>query len=282
VAERIRIGLVYPELLGTYGDRGNAEVLAWRAARHGLAAEVAEVPAGEPVPPWLDVYVLGGGEDAAQAIAAGLLRSAAGDGLRRAADQGRVVLAVCGAFQLLGTVYLDGRGREIPGLGLLDLETATGTPRLVGEVVTISREGQLLTGFENHGGRSVLGPGVEPLGRVVRGGGNNGSDATEGARQGAVLGTYLHGPVLARNPALADLLLRLALERRGRRLGPLQSVGRDRAADLHLARLQAVLPGATGSDEPGARPELASWRPASSGSHRPGGTTRRGHAAARG
>jgi lipid II isoglutaminyl synthase (glutamine-hydrolysing) len=127
-------------------------------------------------------------------------------------------------------------------LGLLDLETTAGGPRLVGEVVTISREGELLTGFENHGGRSVLGPGVEPLGRVVCGGGNNGSDATEGARQGAVLGTYLHGPVLARNPALADLLLRHALQRQGRQLGPLQAVGRDQAADLHLTRLHAVLP----------------------------------------
>lgn len=241
MAERIRIGLIYPELLGTYGDRGNAEVLAWRAARHGLAAEVAEVPAGEPVPPWLDIYVLGGGEDAAQGVAGRLLRSVAGDGLRCAADQSRVVLAVCGAFQLLGRVYLDGRGEEIPGLELLDVETTTGTPRLVGEVVTMSREGELLTGFENHGGRSVLGHEVEPLGRVLRGGGNNGHDATEGARQGAVFGTYLHGPVLARNPALADLLLSQALERRGRRLGPLQPAGRDWAADLHLARLQAVL-----------------------------------------
>lgn len=242
MAEHIKIGLVYPELLGTYGDRGNAEVLAWRAARHSLAAEVAEVTAGDPVPPALDVYVLGGGEDAAQATAARLLRSAAGDGLRRAADQGRVVLAVCGAFQLLGRVYIDGRRRETPGLGLLDLETAAATPRLVGEVVTRSREGELLTGFENHGGRSVLGPGLQPLGRVLRGGGNNGSDATEGARQGTVFGTYLHGPVLARNPALADLLLGQALERRGRQLGPIQPVDRDRAADLHLARLQAVLP----------------------------------------
>ena len=241
MAERIRIGLVYPELLGTYGDPGNAEVLAWRAARHGLAAEVVEVPAGEPVPPSLDLCVLGGGEDAGQATAARLLRSAAGDGLRHAADQGRVVLAVCGAFQLLGRVYLDGRGREIPGLGLLDLETTAGTPRLVGEVVTKTQDAGLLTGFENHGGRSVLGPGLQPLGRVLRGGGNNGSDATEGARQGTVFGTYLHGPVLARNPALADLLLRQALERRGRQLGPLRSAGRDRAADLHLARLQAVL-----------------------------------------
>jgi lipid II isoglutaminyl synthase (glutamine-hydrolysing) len=242
VAEHIRIGLVYPELLGTYGDRGNAEVLAWRAARHGLAAEVTEVPAGEPVPSSLDVYVLGGGEDAAQAIAARLLRSTAGDGLRRAADQDRVVLAVCGAFQLLGRVYHDGRGREIPGLALLDVETTAGGPRLVGEVVTVSREGELLTGFENHGGRSVLGQGVEPLGRVVRGGGNNGRDATEGARQGAVLGTYLHGPVLARNPVLADLLLRHALQRRGRQLGPLRAAERDPATDLHLARLHAILP----------------------------------------
>jgi CobQ-like glutamine amidotransferase family enzyme len=249
VAERITIGLVYPELLGTYGDRGNAEVLAWRAARRGLVAEVVEVPAGEPIPPSLDVYVLGGGEDAAQATAARLLRSPDGDGLRRAADQGRVVLAVCGAFQLLGRVYVDGQGRAIPGLGLLDVETAAGSPRLVGEVVTMSREGELLTGFENHGGRSVLGAGVEPLGRVLRGGGNNGDDATEGARQGAVVGTYLHGPVLARNPALADLLLGQALERRGRRLGPLRSAGRDRAADLHLARLQAVLHGAAGPAE---------------------------------
>ena len=242
MAERIRIGLVYPELLGTYGDRGNAEVLAWRAARHGLAAEVTEVPAGEPIPSSLDVYVLGGGEDAAQAIAARLLRSTAGDGLRRAADQDRVVLAVCGAFQLLGRVYHDGRGREIPGLALLDVETTAGGPRLVGEVVTMSREGELLTGFENHGGRSVLGQGVEPLGRVVRGGGNNGRDATEGARQGAVLGTYLHGPVLARNPVLADLLLRHALQRRGRQLGPLRAAERDPATDLHLARLHAILP----------------------------------------
>jgi CobQ-like glutamine amidotransferase family enzyme len=242
VAEPVRIGLVYPELLGTYGDRGNAEVLAWRAALHGLTAQVVEVRAGSPVPPSLEVYLLGGGEDAAQAIAARLLRSAAGDGLRQAVDQGRVVLAVCGAFQLLGRVYLDGRGREIAGLGLLEVETAASAPRLVGEVVTRIREGELLTGFENHGGRSVLGPGLEPLGRVLYGGGNNGRDASEGARQGNLVGTYLHGPVLARNPALADLLLGQALERRGRQLGPLRPAGRDRAADLHLARLRAVLP----------------------------------------
>src|ERR671931_319198 len=111
MAELLRIALVYPELLGTYGDRGNAEVLAWHAVRHGLAARLVEVPASEPVPAGLDAYLLGGGEDAAQAVAARLLRSPAGDGLRRAVDDGRAVLAVCGAFQLLGRTYTDGGGR---------------------------------------------------------------------------------------------------------------------------------------------------------------------------
>jgi CobQ-like glutamine amidotransferase family enzyme len=241
MAEPVRIGLVYPELLGTYGDRGNAEVLAWRAARHGLAARLVEVPATDPVPAGLDAYLLGGGEDVAQAAAARLLRSPAGDGLRQAVDDGRAVLAVCGAFQLLGRTYTDGAGRVIPGLGLLDLDTAAGSPRLVGEVVTRTREGELLTGFENHSGRTVLGSEVEPLGTVIRGNGNNGADATEGARQGSLLGTYLHGPVLARNPALADLLLGHVLARRGLPYDPPPPAPEDRATALHQARLQAAL-----------------------------------------
>jgi CobQ-like glutamine amidotransferase family enzyme len=243
MAEPIRIALVYPELLGTYGDRGNAEVLAWRVGRHGLAVRLAEVPATEPIPAGLDVYLLGGGEDAAQAAAARLLRSPAGNGFCQAVEDGRAVLAVCGAFQLLGRTYADGAGRQIRGLGLLDLDTAAGTPRLVGEVVTRTREGELLTGFENHGGRTLLRSAVKPLGTVVRGHGNNGSDATEGARQGALIGTYLHGPVLARNPALADLLLGSVLARRGLPAGPAPPAPDDRAADLHHARLRAVLRG---------------------------------------
>jgi lipid II isoglutaminyl synthase (glutamine-hydrolysing) len=241
MAELVRIAVVYPELLGTYGDRGNAEVLAWRAIRHGLAAELVEVPASEPVPAGLDAYLLGGGEDAAQAVAARLLRSPAGDGLRRAADDGRAVLAVCGAFQLLGRTYTAAGGQEIRGLGLVDVDTAVGAPRLVGEVVTRTREGELLSGFENHGGRTLLGAGVEPLGTVVHGAGNNGADGTEGARQGSLLGTYLHGPVLARNPALADLLLARVLARRGLPLRPPPPAADDLAVKLHQARLQAVL-----------------------------------------
>ncbi|HYY80908.1 MAG TPA: glutamine amidotransferase [Actinomycetes bacterium] len=241
MAELLRIALVYPELLGTYGDRGNAEVLAWHAVRHGLAARLVEVPASEPVPAGLDAYLLGGGEDAAQAVAARLLRSPAGDGLRRAVDDGRAVLAVCGAFQLLGRTYTDGGGREIRGLGLLDVDTAAGSPRLVGEVVTRTREGGLLSGFENHGGRTLLGGGVEPLGTVVHGAGNNGADGTEGARRGSLLGTYLHGPVLARNPALADLLLGQVLARRGLPAELPPPAPNDLAVELHLARLRAVL-----------------------------------------
>ncbi len=145
------------------------------------------------------------------------------------------------AFQLLGRTYSDGAGRVIPGLGLLDVDTAAGSPRLVGEVVTRTREGELLTGFENHGGRTLLGSEVEPLGTVVRGNGNNGEDATEGARHGSLLGTYLHGPVLARNPALADLLLGHVLARRGLPQDAPPPAPDDRAAALHQARLRAVL-----------------------------------------
>lgn len=241
MAEPIRIALVFPELLGTYGDRGNAEVLAWQAARHGVAARVVEVPAGQPIPAGLDAYLLGGGEDAAQATAARLLRSPAGDGLRQAVEHGSAVLAVCGAFQLLGRTYTDATGRQVTGLGLLDLDTAAGAPRLVGEVVVSTRDGELLSGFENHGGRTLLGRGAEPLGTVVRGNGNNGADGTEGTRQGALIGTYLHGPVLARNPSLAEALLRRILDRRGLPFEPLDASCRDPSTDLHHARLQAVL-----------------------------------------
>jgi hypothetical protein len=241
MAEPVTVALVYPELLGTYGDRGNAEVLAWRAGRHGLPARLVEVPATEPVPAGLDAYLLGGGEDAAQATAARLLRSRAGNGLRQAIDDGRAVLAVCGAFQLFGRTYRDGAGREVRGLGLLDVDTTAGSPRLVGEVVARTREGELLTGFENHSGRTLLGSGVEPLGTVIHGNGNNGDDDTEGARQGPLLGTYLHGPVLARNPALADLLLSSILARRGLPREAAPSAPDDRATALHRARLRAVL-----------------------------------------
>jgi CobQ-like glutamine amidotransferase family enzyme len=141
----------------------------------------------------------------------------------------------------MGRAYTDATGSRTRGLGVLDLETQAGAPRLVGEVVVRTSDGELLTGFENHAGRTLLGHGVEPLGTVVRGGGNNDADGTEGARQGALIGTYLHGPVLARNPRLADWMLATIMANRGKALAELEPAGQNRAAELHLARLEAAL-----------------------------------------
>ncbi len=219
----LRVGFVYPELLGTYGDRGNAVVLVQRARWRGYDAELVEVPAGAPIPAGLDVYLLGGGEDDPMHLAAAGLRDS------RAAIEGAVaggasVLAVCGGYQLVGHRYVAADGTELEGLGLVDLETRAGPTRLIGEVV-VDPEPPLprLTGFENHWGRTTLGPGVAPLGRVVAGGGNGDGTGTEGALAGTVVGTYLHGPVLPRNPALADRLLASVLRLEPGALPPLDT-----------------------------------------------------------
>jgi len=201
----LRVGLIYPELLGTYGDRGNAVVLVQRARWRGFDAELVEVAASEAIPDSLDVYLFGGGEDDPQSMAAAGMRSSAAN-IGRARDRGAAVLAVCAGFQLIGHRYDAADGEAIDGLGLVDALTRAGSPRLIGEVV-VEPDDPLptLTGFENHGGRTTLGPGERPLGRVRTGGGNgDGHDGILGER---LVGTYLHGPVLPRNPALADLLL---------------------------------------------------------------------------
>lgn len=206
----VRLGLVLPDVLGTYSDSGNATVLSKRLEWRGVPATIVPIRLGEPVPSSLDLYLLGGGEDEAQALAAAHLRTHRG--LQEAAARGAVVVGVCAGFQVLGTSFITSEGVEHEGLGLLDAATRPGERRAVGEVV--ARAGSLLgdeplTGFENHQGNTTLGPGSEPLGEVVRGVGNG--DGTEGARSGHILATYLHGPVLARNPALADLLLEWVL-----------------------------------------------------------------------
>jgi lipid II isoglutaminyl synthase (glutamine-hydrolysing) len=206
----LRVGLIYPELLGTYGDRGNAIVLVQRARWRGIPAELVEVAADEPMPASLDVYLLGGGEDDPQHLAAANLRASRG-ALEQALGGGAVMLAVCAGFQLVGHRYVLADGNVLEGIGLLDLETRASPDRLIGEVV-VEPESPLprLTGFENHSGRTTLGPDLAPLGRVVVGGGNGDGRGVDGARHGRIVGTYLHGPVLARNPALADYLLSLA------------------------------------------------------------------------
>jgi CobQ-like glutamine amidotransferase family enzyme len=208
VSSELTLVWVYPDLLSTYGDRGNLLILARRAAARGLPVEALEVRSDQPLPATADIYLVGGGEDGPQALAA--QRLITDGGLHRAVAAGSVVFAVCAGYQLLGASFF-AKGAECAGLELLDLRSDRGPSRAVGELAG-EVDGRLglptLTGFENHGGRTHLGPGCSPLARVTAGVGNDGS--TEGAWHGKVLGTYSHGPALARNPALADLLLRWA------------------------------------------------------------------------
>ncbi|MEU3458133.1 glutamine amidotransferase [Micromonospora sp. NPDC006766] len=206
--ESLRIVWIYPDLLSTYGDRGNALILARRAQLRGMPVEVLEVRSDQRLPATADIYLLGGGEDGPQAL--GAQRLIADGGLHRAVAQGSVVFGVCAGYQLLGTSFF-AKGTQYRGLELLDISSDRAPTRAVGELAgdVDARLGiPYLTGFENHGGRTRLGPGVSPLARVTAGVGNDG--VTEGAWRGKLLGTYSHGPALARNPALADLLLRWA------------------------------------------------------------------------
>lgn len=233
----VRVGLVYPELLGTYGDRGNAIVLVQRLARRGIEAELVEVPAGASIPADLDVFLFGGGEDNPQGAAADGMR-ASSTNIARARDNGAVVFAVCAGFQLIGTRYETSDGEHLDGLGLVDAVTVGGADRLIGEVVVEPEPPlPLLTGFENHSGRTTLGPGTRPLGRVRTGGGNG--DGCDGVLGERVVGTYLHGPVLPRNPALADFLLAQVV-------GPLPALASPLEDQLRAERLDVALAGRFG------------------------------------
>ena len=206
----LRVVVVYPDLLGTYGDGGNGLILARRAEWRGRDVELLQAASDGPLPD-ADIYCLGGGEDGPQVRAARTLIDDATLATRVA--DGAVVLAVCAGFQIVGRTFPGAAGDPHQGLGLLDIDTAKGTgPRAVGEVLVdpTAVEGlPTLTGFENHGGVTALAEGAVALGRVTAGVGNG--DGSEGSVRGRVMGTYMHGPVLARNPALADLLLGWAL-----------------------------------------------------------------------
>lgn len=210
----LSIGVLVPEVLGTYGDSGNAVVLAQRARWRGFDAEVVEVHLQSSIPRTLDLYIMGGGEDTAQALASRYLR---GDrGLHDVVVKGRPVLAICAGMQVLGEWYTDATGRKVEGVGLLDLTTKPQEKRSIGELVTeplIEGVDEFFTGFENHGGATTLGDDAQPLGRVMHGTGNGGRnvEAVDGCVQGSIIATYMHGPVLARNPLLADYLLSQAV-----------------------------------------------------------------------
>jgi hypothetical protein len=215
---------LYPDLLRTYGDYGNVLALRRRLEWRGLDVHVVPVGRGDDFPQDSDLVFIGGGSDRVQRALSGEIDKRK-DEIRAAIESGAVVLGVCGGFQLLGHSYTDATGTSVPGMGLLDITTVVEAPRLVGRVLIdahFAGQDMRVAGFENHGGRTALGPDAAPLGRVVRGLGNNGADKTEGAVQGNVLGTYLHGPLLPSNPALCDALLRVALHRSGaRELTPL-------------------------------------------------------------
>lgn len=254
---RLRLGLLYPREMNLYGDRGNLVALQRRAQRRGLELEVVTVGMdSEDASSLADCsgFLIGGGQDLDQVRVARDLIERKGPPLQVALDRGAPLLAVCAGYQLLGTHYRTADGTLIPGLGLLALRTEAGDRRLVGNLLVevdpdLGLEPSALVGFENHSGRTILDPGVRTLGRVVRGGGNDGSSGYEGAWRANVLGTYLHGPLLPKNPALADWWLRRAAQSSGVRidLPPLD----DQVEEA--ARLEAMAVALGRSRAPGGR-----------------------------
>ncbi len=233
----VRVGHLYPDYLNIYADRGNIAVLARRAAWRGLAVELEAIGVGDPLDPDAhDLLYVGGGQDREQALIAPDL-AARGDALLAAAAAGTPVLAVCGGYQLLGRFYRERSGQELPGAGVFPLHTVAGERRMIGDVLLECElepgERRTLAGFENHAGRTKLDADATPLGRVVAGFGNDGESGYEGCRVGNALGTYLHGPLLPRNPWLADWLLARAVERRTGERPSFEPLGDDLEREAH-------------------------------------------------
>jgi lipid II isoglutaminyl synthase (glutamine-hydrolysing) len=234
VQSELSIVWIYPDLLSTYGDQGNALVLEQRARARGIMTRTIHVRSSDPVPRDGHIYLIGGGEDRPQIFGAERLRR--DGGLHAAIERGAALLAVCAGYQIMGSVFGGEEGQPVPGIGLLDISSGRGERRSVGELaaeVDPALGLPTLTGFENHMGVTRLGPGVRPLSRTLLGTGNG--DGTEGCYAGRIIGTYLHGPALARNPALADLLLSWIV-------GPLPQIDDGWYQRLRDERLRAVLP----------------------------------------
>ncbi|AEW92711.1 MULTISPECIES: type 1 glutamine amidotransferase [Streptomycetaceae] len=210
----LRLVWVYPDLLSTYGDQGNALVVERRARQRGVPVTRIDVRSDQPIPTSGDIYLLGGGEDRPQRLAAERLRR--DGGLNRAVANGAIVFSVCAGYQILGTEFVNDLGRPEPGLGILDVRSIRNEgARHVGDILgDIDPRLGLppLSGFENHQGNTVIGPGAQPFAHLRYGNGNGTGDGTEGAWCDTVFGTYAHGPVMARNPQIADMLLKLALD----------------------------------------------------------------------
>jgi CobQ-like glutamine amidotransferase family enzyme len=205
---------LYPREMNIYGDTGNVLVLRRRLEWRNLPVTVEPVSVGDPLPADADVLLGGGGQDAAQGEI-GADFASRGPELRAMADDGVVMLAICGSYQMLGHEFVTQEGRRIPGVGVLDVTTHGQEERLIGNNYVDTPDAGRLVGYENHSGLTTLGPDARPLGTTEPGRGNNGKDGTEGAVRDNVIGTYLHGPVLAKSPRFADDLLRRAYARRG-------------------------------------------------------------------
>jgi CobQ-like glutamine amidotransferase family enzyme len=217
VADTLRVCALYPDLMNIYADRGNLLLLRRRCEWRGIGFELSASDLGEPLDPdAADLFYIGGGQDRDQELCALDLAEVKREGIHAAADRGAALLAVCGGYQLLGHSYEMG-DRTLPGVGLVDLTTVRSDgPRLIGNVaieVDLGDGPRVLAGFENHGGRTRLGPDETPLGRVLKGHGNDGESGVEGVRRGNVIGTYLHGPLLPKNAWLADWLIARGLGR---------------------------------------------------------------------
>ncbi len=220
MADTLRVCALYPQLMNIYADRGNLLLLQRRCEWRGIGFELTASDLGEPLDPdAADLFYIGGGQDRDQRLCALDLAEVKRNGLHAAAERGAALLAVCGGYQLLGHFYELG-DETLPGVGLVDLRTVRSDgPRLIGNVaIEVELDGEagetrVLAGFENHGGRTHLGAGAQPLGKVLRGHGNDGVSGYEGIRQGNVIGTYLHGPLLPKNVWLADWLIARALGR---------------------------------------------------------------------
>jgi CobQ-like glutamine amidotransferase family enzyme len=256
---RLRLAHLYPEQMNIYGDRGNILTLTQRCAWRGVSLDLLPVGIGAEVD-WnaVDMAFFGGGQDSGQALIASDFVQRQGPAMRASIENGLVALAICGGYQLLGRYFLTHTGERLPGVGALDVHTVGGDKRLIGNIVieaqlttdgrqpTIGNDAPVvmgrsscvkLVGFENHSGRTYLGPGVRALGRVLAGHGNNGEDGSEGAVYHNTFGCYMHGSLLPKNPYFADHLIGLALRRRygpGAELAPLD----DR---LELAAQRAMI-----------------------------------------
>lgn len=211
---QLKVIHLYARFLNIYGDRGNLITLKQRAIWRGIDIDIKALDLGETIDPgWADFYFIGGGQDKQQqTIASDLIRHR--QALHQAIENGAVVLAVCGGYQLLGHYYRPHKGEELKGISLLDAYTVAGSQRLIGNVKVQQDDGNTLVGFENHSGKTYLGRQTKSLGKVILGNGNNGEDGLEGANFGKVYGTYLHGSLLPKNPHFADHLISEALLRR--------------------------------------------------------------------